>query len=196
MLIKVTEISAVNNIKKGKNNWQEIVVKYDGAKGPASRTVRSFPYADVFNAFKSEVKPGDNVDVTVVKEGDYWQWKEAVVTEGNSVPNNQEQKSTSAVSGVSGSTSSKTKAGDWETAAERAARQRYIVRQSSISSAIEYFNLRGNRDAGVVEIVNVAKAFEAHVFGEALPDTKAAAPKKRTTLAEIKPEQEEEEEIQ
>lgn len=176
MQIRVIEIGAVESVNKGRNTWQQITVKYRGDKGEQSRSIKSFE-KDVFNAFKQEIKPGDTVDVKIVKEGDFWNWKEAKVVEGGS--DNQAETSAQKGSSNTGTTGSK-KVGDWETSAERAARQRYIVRQSSISSAIEYFSNRGFDGVGIAEILNVAETFERHVFGEKAAETPiAGGPAKR-----------------
>lgn len=54
----------------------------------------------------------------------------------------------------------------YETPEERAKKQVYIVRQSSITNAIA---LKGNK-ASVEEIINVAKQFETFVFGGKFDD--------------------------
>lgn len=54
--------------------------------------------------------------------------------------------------------------GNWETSEERAARQVYIVRQSSVSSAIAL-----KPKASVSEVIEVAREFEAFVMGKDKP---------------------------
>jgi len=57
--------------------------------------------------------------------------------------------------------------GGWETPEERAAKQIYIVRQSSISNAIAFYGMRADHDKDVLEddVISLAKRFEAYVFG-------------------------------
>lgn len=52
----------------------------------------------------------------------------------------------------------------FETPEERAARQVYIVRQSSIASAVELLKNHG-KQPDVAKVIEVAKAFEDYVFG-------------------------------
>ena len=151
MEIKINSISAAETKTKGKNTWQEVVVEYTGAKGPGKRSLRSFD-AQVWNDFKT-IKPGDTVDVKVVKEGDYWNWKGANVVEGK-------PESVGAAASSGGSK----KVGDWETAEERAKKQIYIVRQSSISSAVCLL-ARDGILPDVEQVLDMAKQFEAYVFG-------------------------------
>jgi len=65
---------------------------------------------------------------------------------------------------------------NYETAEERAARQILIVRQSSVSSAVELAVANKVKDPS--EVINIARQFEAYVFGKdvevpAVQDTSA-----------------------
>ncbi len=51
----------------------------------------------------------------------------------------------------------------YETPEERAKKQVYIVRQSSITAALAFFEGKTN---SVAQVLDVAKQFEAHVFGQ------------------------------
>ncbi len=100
---------------------------------------------------------GDRVDVVTVKEGDYWQWK-AIAKEGDAPPRVEATKSTGGGGKVIGS--------NYETAEERARRQVYIVRQSSIASAIQLIDKESIEKAKAVdEVLGIAKRFEDYVFG-------------------------------
>jgi hypothetical protein len=81
----------------------------------------------------------------------YWDW--VSIGGDNAV---SETKPASAASGtrVTGS--------NYETKEERAQRQILIVRQSSLSSAVELLGPGKSVD----DVINVAKQFEAYVFGD------------------------------
>lgn len=149
MEIVLNSKSETQTKSKGKNVWQEFTIEYTGKNGQQTRTMRSFE-KDAFKAI-SAANVGATIEVTVVKEGDYWKWKDAKVV-GNASANDKAQEGAAR--------SSKAKVGDWETAEERAAKQVYIVRQSSVASAI---NLLGV-GAKVEDVLDVAKQFEAYVF--------------------------------
>ena len=62
------------------------------------------------------------------------------------------------------------KGGDWETSEERARKQVYIVRQSSISAALEFLKHNLPKNAITVsDVVGVAKQFESYVFEKEVP---------------------------
>jgi hypothetical protein len=162
--INVTAISQPITQQKGKNTWQEITVDFIGKKGPQKQTLRSFA-GQAFTDFLKIQAPA-TVDVQVKKEGDFWQWKAATVIEGGT-------QNKAAVAQTAGTA----KAGNWETSEERANKQRYIVRQSSISSALGFFGPR-IVEATVEEVLDVAKKFETFVFTGEIPETVKKAGRK------------------
>ena len=58
----------------------------------------------------------------------------------------------------------------YETPEERSIKQRYIVRQSSITNAINLFELDKKRVPTVQDIIAVARQFEDYVFGKVTTD--------------------------
>ena len=107
----------------------------------------------------STAKPGSMYTVTRQKnDKGYWEWTalepllEAPVT-------------SPATEGAPRSTAKTERVGSWETPNERAMRQVYIVRQSSIANAVEF--LKGTA-ADTDEILLVAKKFENYVFGDGI----------------------------
>lgn len=111
--------------------------------------------ADVFHYFNNgKVSKGDNITIQVIKnDKGYNDWvsigegggevKQAAKSGGNPTPRST-----------------------YETPEERALRQVLIVRQSSVSSAIEFFKLNTKKVPAVQEVVEVAKFFEQYVFGK------------------------------
>lgn len=55
--------------------------------------------------------------------------------------------------------------GGWETPEERAKRQIYIVRQSSLSSAIATLTVARKSEVKPQEVIDLARAYESFVFG-------------------------------
>jgi hypothetical protein len=168
MEIKVTAVDGPVAQSKGKGNWQEYKVSYVDKMGRnKTQTIRSFEQ-QTFSDF-AEISDGDfpvNVEVTVKKEGDFWNWKGAKVIGAATNDTPAKTNNTS-----SGSTVSK---GNWETAEERAAKQKYIVRQSSITNAIALCGAGNPVDV----ILTVAKAFEDFVFSGEIPVAEKKAGRK------------------
>lgn len=166
MEIKVLSVSKPETETKGTRTWQSIVVTFEDKKGKREKKLVS--YADGYKDFTDLNSFPCNVNVKVVKEGDFWNWKGIESVSDASEPQTK------------GSTSTTVQKGNWETSEERAAKQRYIVRQSSITNAISFYELM-DRAATVSEILVVAQAFEAFVFGELVQPVetkKAGRPKK------------------
>jgi hypothetical protein len=172
--IQIVSVSRPESVNRGNKAWQEVNVEYIGKTGPGKRTIRSFE-GDVYTAVQA-LKEGDGADVTVVKEGKYWNWK-GIAKTGNGAANG-----TGATAQLPLAAAKK---GDWETKEERADRQHYIVRQSSIANAIATLS---EADRDVNEVLRIAAAYEEWVFTGNLPPEQ---PVKRGRKAKAEVAQEE-----
>ncbi len=159
MQIEVLNVTPVTLENKGKNSWNQFVVKFNTNKGEQERTFRSFE--PIYEAAKA-LRVGDKADVSIVKDGKYWNWTKIDLAEKKQEVTNAETKST--------------KTSTWETQEERLAKQRYIVRQSSITNAIALMVPQGKTTA--VEVLKTAALFESFVFG----DTVVAANEKKAAI--------------
>jgi hypothetical protein len=121
----------------------------------------------VFEFLKNS-KQGDKVVVTKEK-GDadqYWKWTGAEKSSG--APLQKQEASTSSTGsasstgGVVGRVIGDKR--DYETSDERAKKQVYIVKQSSISAALEFHKQNGNSKVTVEEVLHVADQFKNYVF--------------------------------
>ena len=164
----------INTIPTAKGSYQVIELAYknksfqDKLEG---KKVMSFTNKDVFTTL-SKAQFGDVFEVTRVKnDKGFWDWTSlGPVGSGSAAPAGTP---TSAASSgysapVKGNVVPKS---NYETSEERAARQVLIVRQSSISSAVEF--AIGNKVKDEEEVIRIAKRFEAYVFGK---DVKASSP--------------------
>lgn len=149
------EVLSVSVEDKGKYKMAEVA--YKGGDGKVtSKKLMSFNHPEVFKTF-ADAKQGNVFSVESQKnDKGYWDWISASVggavggaigkaapTQGNASP-----KST------------------YETAEERANRQVLIVRQSSLSNAVEFLGLNTKKVPSVQEVVEVATFFENYVFGK------------------------------
>ncbi len=178
MDIQVVSVGQPQQISKNGKAWDEIEINYISKNGPANRKIKSFE-GEVFKQVKS-LKEGDNAKVTLLKEGNFWNWKD--VQKDAAAP------AVLTITSLSAPQAAK-KTGDWETSDERAKKQYYIVRQSSISSAIAYFN-SGNQVAhSVEEILEVAKKFEEFVFSGEVPQAEKKPRGRPAKQQEAEPEE-------
>jgi hypothetical protein len=154
--MQITVIDVTENTKKSESGrtFQQLEVAYKNEQGqPQLKKLISFSNPNVYKAAKEWVK-GDVVNVTTVKneKTGYWDW---VGLEGDGAVGETKQASASvspAGARVTGS--------NYETKEERAARQVFIIRQSSLSTAVELLG----QGKSVDEVIRVAKQFEAYVF--------------------------------
>jgi hypothetical protein len=135
--------------EKGKAKWQVLNVMYKTEAGKTEgRNVISFVNEAVFNALRN----AGNGEVFEIDEGPnakgYPEIKSAVKSEGGNF---------SADASPTPDTPKTYPSRDFETAAERAKRQELIVRQSSISNALEYF--KDDPDAGTANVLETAQIF-------------------------------------
>jgi len=105
-------------------------------------------------------KPTDVFDIELVKneQSGYWDWTN--VTRASGVEN---QVSTSGA-GTRSSVQTATNKGNWETPEERAKKQIYIIRQSSLSTAVEALSVGAKTSPKAEDIIELARKFEAFIF--------------------------------
>lgn len=152
MSIVVKSVTPVEEVKKGKNTYNTLTVTYEKDGKTEAKKMVDFNNPDVFKKV-SELAPNTSANVTVEKQGDFWQWTAISTTSGGSMAE-------------AGTRAAARSTSTYETAEERAKKQVYIVRQSSISNALAYLELTGNKKAEIDAVVDVAKAFESYVFGD------------------------------
>lgn len=144
------EILDVKTENKGKYNVAVVSFKRDDGKVDG-KNIMSFTFKDVYKTL-SEAKLGDKFDVKAVKnDKGYWDWTEVTSAGKNTDP--------------SGPKATQTTRSNFETPEERARRQVYIVRQSSVSAALELASLnKGKERVSEAEIIESARKFEEYVF--------------------------------
>lgn len=117
------------NAQTGKpSKYQTLILTYIAGGKTSTKNIMSF--SPVFNAMK-EAESGEQYEVTMVKEGDFWNWTKA---EKQDSANGPSEASTPGISRPA----QMSKPSTYETAEERAKKQVYIVKQSSLSNALEY----------------------------------------------------------
>lgn len=170
--MQITIINVANQtVPTQKGSYQALEVTYKDTGGKVgSKKIMSF-VAQSKPAFEalSQATNGEVFTLTQVKDDKgYWVWTGATKG-GVEAPTQGQSAAAPAASTVS--------KGNWETAEERAKRQIYIIRQSSISSAISALAVGSKSAAKPDEILQLAKRFEEYVFdgltGNFAEDTKA-----------------------
>ena len=111
-------------------------------------------YAPAIKNGLESLEPGDNFTVEMEKKDDFWTW----ISIKKGIEQEEKQKSTTQQSTTTKSTS-------WETAEERAARQKLIVRQSSLTNAVAFLAIQpGTMSITEVDVIETATTFYNWVF--------------------------------
>lgn len=142
----------INNVDvQNKGKYQLAVVEYNTADGKTEKkNVVSFTNKALYSTL-STAKQGDVFDVKLGKnDKGYWEFQEATKSQGGI-------QATGKASASPKST--------YETPEERAARQVYIIRQSSLSTAAAILTV-GAKSVQVDDVIKTAKLLEAYVFGK------------------------------
>jgi len=156
MLINIVDVGTPSTKASSTGrSYQEIDVTYKTENGQVSnKKIMSFSNPSVFNHLKDLTK-GEVVHVTTVKNAKgYWDWTGIGNEEDAPAPTQSKPATAQAGGRVTGS--------NYETKEERAARQILIVRQSSLSSAVELLGA----GKSVEDVIATAKQFEAYVFAK------------------------------
>lgn len=132
MLIEIIAVGAKQKIK----TYYQVEVTYKDLDKDrvGAKKLMSFSYPEVFNTL-SKAEKGEQYEVTLKKEGDFWNWTDASKAEEFE----QEKK----VAKTESTPTRVTGGGNWETKEERAQRQVFIIRQSCLGHAVEFLKENG-----------------------------------------------------
>lgn len=151
MQIVIQEVTT-NNVKNGKGGYWVAEVTYSANGKNSTKKIFSFANPAVYEVMSKAVQ-GQSYEVELKKNGEYWDWVAVKSTESAPVKTKPD-----VVPGkVIGS--------NYETTEERKLRQLLIVRQSSISNAIDFFKAQGTQEFQVMEVLGIAQQFVDFVYG-------------------------------
>lgn len=184
-VIEVINVSAESEVKTAAGGYRTIEIAFKKQGKTDGKKLVDFTNKEVYKFFNSQNLAGKSVRiVSEKKDGEkYWNWisaelsTEATETGPTQKDGADEQSAPgsdgpSAASGAKGATGTRGRVtgSNYETPAERAlrreadrVRQFYIVRQSSITSAIEICKTNTGK-APVKDVLDIADALERHVF--------------------------------
>jgi hypothetical protein len=152
MLVTIQEVNT-NYVKKGNGGYNVAEVKHTSNGKESVKKIFSFANPAVYDAVKAAV-PGGSYEIEVKKNGEYWDWVAVKEAAGAAAAATKP-----AVTGgkVTGST--------YETADERKIKQMYIIKQSSISNAIELLSVGQKTPPDVAQVLTTAQLFVDFVYG-------------------------------
>lgn len=166
MSIQIQVLSVTSETKpttKGSYQMLEVAYKDLGNGGKVgAKKLMSFSKTEgtTFKAL-ADAKALEVYDVELVKGEKYWEWTQATRNHGSATSSTG---STTATTRTGTASYVPTKS-TYETPEERAKKQIFIVRQSSLGHAIELLTTGAKVPPHVDDIIATAERFEAFVFG-------------------------------
>ena len=155
MQIEIQDVSRTDSTGKNGKSYGVLQVAYRADGKLQEKKLMSFSNPQVFKHIEG-LKKGDSVNVKTEKDGNgYWQWT-AILNEEQQQPKPVQ----SGATRVTGST--------YETPEERAIKQKYIVRQSSLTTAIQILGV-GAKSLDKQAVLGLAEELENWVFRVDLP---------------------------
>lgn len=173
-VLEVLSVGRETKIPTDKGGYHAVEIAYkDNGKVFGKRLV-DYKYPLVYKQVLG-LKQGDQIEVMQDKEAgsdgrEYWQWQELKLFSGQGEPVSSEvatspKVSTAAPAAAVSKTTGRVLGSNYETPEERAARQVYIVRQSSITAALKYFEqTRDVNSYTIADVVNLAEQLKEYVF--------------------------------
>lgn len=153
MLIELVNITKNQMTSKNGKSYNQLVVAYRSNGKISEKKLIPFENPDVFK-YIEKMNTGDTAEVTTVKnDKGYWDW--TAINEGG-----KQEVATQQSSG----TTNRVTGSNYETKEERAIRQRYIIRQSSISSAVDSLAVGSKSSLNPDDVIALARKYEAYVF--------------------------------
>ena len=150
MLVKILNVD-VENVVKGKSRYSVATVAYMAGGEARTQKIMSFANPDVFKKVQELV--GQETNVTVTKnDAGYNQWA-AIGEAPASAP----------VAAPTGTPAARVTGSNYETPAERAVKQVYIVKQSAINASIALAG-HNKEKSSPEDIVKTAQFFVDYVF--------------------------------
>jgi hypothetical protein len=148
--VNIQEVT-VSTVTKGRNSYQVAEVVFTNDRGEnKTKKIMSFSNPAVFAVVSKGAKGWHD---TESDGAPYYNWTSIKPAGGD----DQQATPAAAKSGVVKST--------YETAEERKLKQLYIIRQSSISNAIEVLKSSGPINGDIQEILGLAQQFVDFVYG-------------------------------
>ena len=157
MQIQILSVNVTSKVSAKGKNFQNAEVAYKNYDSGKVESKNITQYSDVFRVV-TEAAPGQTFEVHTQKDdAGYWQWK----TMKRVVLTDPPQGAASAPAPQSTGSYSKP---TYETPEERAQKQVYIVKQSSLSTAVAVLSIGSKTAPSKEQVLELAQTFSDWVF--------------------------------
>ena len=154
--------------KKAGGTYQGARLTYRGIDGKVADqnfTSQTLKFNLSISNALSNLKVGDNIKITKVKEGEFWNVKQITLEDAQTVQNAAPSNGKSYAASSAAPAKAEYKS-TYETPEERAVKQVYIVKQSSISSAINVLAIGAKTKPTTEEVLELANKFADFVLAK------------------------------
>ncbi len=158
MQLSIQILSVTVGTKQGKKPYQNAEVAFKNLTDGKVNSKNITQYSKVFKV-AADAQAGQFYNVESVKNGEYWEWESMERVLDGAPPPVVTQASKSPAANTSPRST-------YETPEERAQRQVYIVKQSSISSAIATLSVGAKSPPDSNKVLEVAQQYVDWVFGK------------------------------
>ena len=161
MQIEILNVSSETKPTSKGGTYVMLDVAFKNLSSGKTEGKKLVPFGDseaVYKQFK-DAKAGNQFDVTLEKQGQYWVWTKATSIAPGAV-------ASSAASKVTPVTKS-----TYETPEERAKKQVYIVKQSSISNAVAILTVGAKTPPSLQSVLDLAQQLTSWVFTDTVPQS-------------------------
>lgn len=153
MKLSIISVNITSKTSKAGKPFQSAEVVYKNTDSGKVENKNITQYSNVFKQV-AEAQPGQVFDVKNEKDdAGYWQWTSFVRVTGE----------TGAVTAAPAASASK---GNWETSEERAAKQVFIIKQSSLANAVATLAVGAKTAPSTDQVIAVAQAYTDWVLGK------------------------------
>lgn len=164
--IEVLSVSTETKQSSGGKPYVMLDVAFKNLTSGKTEGKKFVPFGDseaVYHVLK-DAKNGNVFDVTMVKGEKYWQWTEVIAKAPGAA---------SLPEGVAAKVYQQTPKSTYETPEERAKKQVYIVKQSSISNALTALSIGAKTPPTAQSVIDLAQVFTSWVLSSQAPESLA-----------------------
>lgn len=153
MKLSIISVNVTSKTSKNGKSYQSAEVVYKNTDSGKVENKNITQYSEVFKQV-ADAQAGQVYNVQSTKDdAGYWQWVKFERVTGE----------TGAVTAAPAAAASK---GNWETSEERAARQVFIIKQSSLANAVATLAVGAKAAPNTEQVIAVAQAYTDWVLGK------------------------------
>lgn len=172
----VLQDTRVEEVQKGSNKYEILHVTYTDGNYNNTKKIVSFSNPAVYKALK-DMSPGSQFSVSETQNGKFKNWSQIFLNGTESVKSVPTNRNTAGPQAAPSNSNVSTQVrSTYETPEERAQRQVYIIRQSSLERAVETLTPGSKAPLDPSAVIALASVYTDYVLGTRPQETQQAGP--------------------